>query len=310
MSIANSNKFAFYLKKNQLNYLIIVLLAILYAPVLVHWYGGWFNKNISIEHEYFSHGLIGLPFAAHIVWIQRKKWQRLDNSSHPLGAICLVLGGILYLTGVSEFVNLSLPLILLGICLWLKGFAGVKLNAFPLILVFLATPNSIPYLITPYTLPLQKFIASTAGFILMQFGFEVSVEQIYLAVDGRLVEVAPYCAGLKMLFASLYVSLLLLYWTGNLGDRTKTVLLLSSAVVISVTANVIRNAVLAFFHGTDREAMFEWLHEGWGGDLYSATMLGIIYLCLRFIEKWDFDLEAIDRAEQDEQAYEDSQIKF
>ena len=310
MSIANNKKNIFNLEKDQLSYLIIVLLAILYAPVLLHWYDGWLHKNISIEHEYFSHGLIGLPFAAYICWIQRKKWQRLENVSHPLGAVCLVLGGIFYLTGVTEFVNLSLPIILLGICLWLKGFAGVKLQAFPLILVFLATPNSIPYLITPYTLPLQKFIATVAGFILMQVGFEVSVEQIYLAVDGRLVEVAPYCAGLKMLFSGLYVSLLLLYWTGNIGDRTKTILLLSTSVVISVTANVIRNAVLAFFHGTDQKAMFDWLHEGWGGDMYSATMLGIIFLCLRFIEKWDFTLEAIDRSDQDEQAYEDSQIKF
>jgi cyanoexosortase B len=305
-----TDKLSLRLKQIKFDYLVIALLMILYGPILIHWYDGWLNKSISIEHEYFSHGLIGFPFAIYICWGNRKKWQRLANVSHPLGAVFLILGGLFYLTGVREFVNVSLPLILLGICLWLKGFAGVKLQAFPLILVSLATPNSLPYLITPYTLPLQKFIAAVAGFMLMQFGFNVSVNDIYLAVDGKLVEVAPYCAGLKMLFTSLYVSLMLLYWTDNLGDRRKTSLLLTGAIIISVTANIIRNSILAFFHGSDRPGMFDWLHEGWGGDVYSATMLGVIFLLLRFLDKWDFAQSNVDMASEKEQSYEDFEIKF
>lgn len=53
--------------------IIIVFMVLLYAPLLIHWYDGWLNKNIGIEHEYFSHGLIGLPFAAYIVWTKRLK---------------------------------------------------------------------------------------------------------------------------------------------------------------------------------------------------------------------------------------------
>lgn len=303
-------KLPFKLAQNKFDYLIIGLLGILYVPIIIHWYDGWLNKSISIEHEYFSHGLIGLPFAVYLCWENRKKWQRLPNVSHPLGAVFLILGGICYLTGVTEFVNISFPLILLGICLWLKGVAGVKLQGFPLILVFLASPNSLPYLVTPYTLPLQKFIAAVSGFLLMQFGFNVSVNDIYLSVDGNLVEVAPYCAGLKMLFTSIYVSLMLLHWTNNLGDRHKTTLLLTGAIIISVIANIMRNAILAFFHGTNQPAMFDWLHEGWGGDVYSATMLGIIFLLLRFLDKWDFSSTDIDIYTENEQPYEDFEIKF
>lgn len=305
-----NQKLPLKLEQNKFDYLVIGLLIVLYAPILIHWYDGWLNKSISIEHEYFSHGLIGFPFAIYLAWQRRKKWQRLPNTSHPLGIILLALGGFFYLTGVTEFVNISLPIILLGICLWLKGLEGLKLQAFPLILVTLATPNSIPYLITPYTLPLQKFIASVAGFILMQLGFNVTVNDIYLAVDGRLVEVAPYCAGLKMLFTSLYVALILLYWSGNLSDRRKSSLLLTGAIVISVTANILRNTILAFFHGTDQEAMFHWLHEGWGGDVYSAIMLGIIFLLLKFLDKWDFSQININTANEEDQTDEDFEIKF
>lgn len=271
-------------ERDLLNLLIGGLLVALYAPLIVHWYDGWLNKSISIEHEYFSHGVIGLPFAAYISWSERKKWRRLPNTAHPLGAVLLLLGAAFYLTGTSLLVNLSLPVVLAGVILWLKGVPGLQLQRIPLLFVLLATPNSIPYLITPYTLPLQQFIAGTAAFILLQLGIDVSVEQIYLTVGGRIVEVAPYCAGLKMLFTGFYVALLLLYWTDNLGDRAKTTLLLTGTAIVSVAANIARNTLLTFLYGTGQEGLFHWLHDGWGGDLYLAGTLGMIVLLLKGIE--------------------------
>jgi cyanoexosortase B len=272
-------------------YLLGGLLVVIYAPLLYHWIDGWLNKSIGIEHEYFSHGLIGFPFAAYIIWQDRKKWQRSDDSCHPLGGILLGLATVFFLSGSDELMNLSFPLVLLGVCLWLKGMAGFRLYWFPWLLVLLATPNSIPYLITPYTLPLQKLIAGCAGFLLMQMGFDVEVQGIYVTLGGRLVEVAPYCAGLKMLFTSLYVSLMLLYWTDNIGDRRKVINLLVGAVFISVIGNIFRNTILAFFHGTGQESLFVWLHDSWGGDLYSALMLGVIVLLMKALDRFNYEPE-------------------
>lgn len=262
---------------------IIGVLLLLYAPILLHWVDGWLHKNISIEHEYFSHGMIGMPFATYVVWLKRKQWQRLPDTIHPLGGVLLLIGGVFYLTGVSEWVNLSLPSILAGLCLWFKGIPGLKLQKFPLLLVFLATPTVVPYLITPYTFPLQNFIAGTAGFILNQFGMEVTVNEMNIYVGGRIVEVAPYCAGLKMLFTTFYVSLMLLYWTSSFSSRRTTIWFLSLAMVLSVSANIVRNTLLTLFHGTGQEAAFEWLHEGWGGDLYSACMLLLLVPLLNWL---------------------------
>ena len=277
-------KLPFSIERNPLSWLIIVLLVILYAPLILHWYDGWLNKTIGIEHEYFSHGVIGLPFAAYISWSKRKKWQRLTDKSHPVGFVLLLVGAACYLTGTAQLTNLSFPIILAGLVLWLKGIPGLKLQAMPLLFVLLATPNAVPYLMTPYTLPLQQFIAGTAAFILLQFGLEVSVEQVYLTVGGRIVEVAPYCAGLKMLFTGLYVALMLLYWTDNLRDRTKTTVLLIGTAIISVAANIIRNALLTYFYGTAQEKLFHWLHESWGGDLYLAGTLGMTIVLLNVLE--------------------------
>jgi cyanoexosortase B len=263
---------------------ILALLGLMYAPLMWHWVDGWLNKTISIQHEYFSHGLIGLPFAAYLAWSHRPRWQALPERLHPAGVGLLALGAVLYLSRLPDWMNISLPLILAGLCLSLKGFPGLKLMGFPLVLVVLATPSQLPYVIEPYVLPLQHFIASLAGFILIQGGIDVTVDQIYLRVNDQMVEVAPHCAGLKMLFTSLYVGLMLIYWTGLWRSRLQTGLFFTGVVLISVSGNVIRNALLSYFHGTLNEAAFEWLHEGWGGDVYSATMLLLIVVMIRLIQ--------------------------
>ncbi|WP_416674423.1 cyanoexosortase B [Egbenema bharatensis] len=287
----------FFLSDRHLPYWIILgLLMLLYTPLLLHWSEGWLNKSISIEHEYFSHGLIGLPFAVYLSWLNRERWQQLSHQVSPIesiaGLLLVLVGLLLYRGNLPDLINLSLPVILTGLCLWFKGLPGLRLEAFPLLLVFLAAPNSIPYLLAPYTLPLQQFIAGMAGFILLQLGMEVRVEQIYLFVNDRIVEVAPYCAGLKMLFTSFYVGLMLLYWTGVWQNRSKTNIFLAGILIISITANILRNTLLTFFHGTEMDQAFHWLHDGWGGDLYSAGMLGLLIVLIQAIDRWQSPIEA------------------
>lgn len=263
---------------------VVGLLIVLYAPLLAYWYDGWLNKTISTEHEYFSHGLIGLPFAAYLGWNNRTAWNKLPSTSHWTGLALLTLGVMSYLSTLPDLINLSLPLVLTGLCLWLKSIPGLSLQTFPLLLVWLATPNQLPYLIAPYTLPLQTFTAGMAGFILMQFGMDIDVNQIYLYVNDRIVEVAPYCAGLKMLFTSLYVGLMLLYWTGAWSSRAKTIVFFGGIIFLSVTANIIRNTLLTYLFGTGQKQAFDWLHAGWGGDLYSACLLGSLVGLLTGVE--------------------------
>ncbi len=283
----NNHQLPIAIEKNIFSITIITLLAILYTPLIWHWYDGWLKiHKISIEHEYFSHGVIGLPLAAYIIWTAREKWNSLPDNSHYLGAILLGCGGIFYLSGQQDLVNISFPIIITALCLWLKGISGLKLLSFPLILIWLATPNQIPYLITPYTLPLQSFIAQTAGFILIKLGQPVKIDNIYLSINNNHVEVAPYCAGLKMLFTTLYVSLILLYWRdGVCRISTKTILFLSSAVVLSISGNIVRNTLLTFFHGNGKERSFETLHAGWAGDIYSVIILGLLIPILIGLEK-------------------------
>jgi cyanoexosortase B len=266
---------------------ILGLLTLLYLPLMVHWVHGWLSKSISIEHEYFSHGLIGLPYAAAVAWRSRAAWAEIAEGNgldRWLGLGIMALSAVFYSQGLPEPMNLSFPLLLTGICLWLKGTAGLRLMTWPLIFTWLATPNEIPYLLAPFTLPLQQFIAATAGIILNLLGFNVQIEGINLFMNNRHVEVAPYCAGLKMLFTSLYVALLLLHWSDRQRQRAISGWLLGLTVFVSVTGNIIRNTILTYFHGTGNQGSFVWLHDGWGGDLYSAMTLGLLVLILNKLE--------------------------
>lgn len=273
-------------KRHPAEVATLLLLAVLYVPLLLYWVDGWLNKSISIDHEYFSYALLGFPYAAIVAWELRHRWFALPDRANFAGLALLVTGGVFYLSHMQNLINLSLPIMLCSIILLAKGPAGVRLMSFPLLFIALATPTAFPYLVVPYLMPLQQFIASVVGFLLMQIGMNVTVDQIYVLVNDRLVEVAPYCAGLKMMMTSVYVGLIILHRTGNIFSRTKTIMLLVGAALLSVIVNIIRNTLLSYFHGTDNTAMFDWLHASWGGDVLSALLLFSVLLMMKGMDKF------------------------
>ncbi|NER00351.1 MAG: cyanoexosortase B, partial [Cyanothece sp. SIO2G6] len=103
---------------------LLGLLLLLYGPLLLHWVDGWLNKSISLEHEYFSHGLLGLPFAAYIAWEKRQHWRNLPDRANVVGSVFILVGILAYFSGMIDAINLSFPIILTGLCLWLKGKSG------------------------------------------------------------------------------------------------------------------------------------------------------------------------------------------
>ncbi|NJN29316.1 MAG: cyanoexosortase B [Synechococcales cyanobacterium RM1_1_8] len=262
-------------------------LVLIYGPLLYHWVHGWLFKSVSIEHEYYSHGMLGLPLAAYYVWQQRPRWTALPDRHNLFGAVLLGFAAALYFTGLADLVNLSLWVLLVGLALWLKGGAGLKLQAFALVLVLLATPTDLPYLVTTQVLPLQQAIASLIGLFLNLVGKTAVVDSIYVYFpDGATIEVAPYCAGLKLLFTNVYVVLMLLYWTGVWRSLSRSLTLVGLTVFLSFWANVGRNTVLSLFHGGGNADAFHWLHDGWGGDVFSLVMLGGVFWMLTAIERY------------------------
>ncbi|NET51025.1 MAG: cyanoexosortase B, partial [Merismopedia sp. SIO2A8] len=121
------NSFSFNLVRDRQwpTLVLASLLLLLYVPLLWHWCDGWLNKSISLEHEYFSHGLLGIPFAGYIAWQKQTQWRSLPHQTNLGGCLLLILGVVAYLSGIVDAINLSFPIVLAGLCLWLKGKQGL-----------------------------------------------------------------------------------------------------------------------------------------------------------------------------------------
>ena len=61
--------------------------------------------------------------------------------------------------------------------------------------------------------------------------------------------------------------------------------MLSSAALISFIGNLLRNTLLTFFHGTNQTAWFDWLHESWGGDVFSALLLLAVITLMQQLDR-------------------------
>jgi len=102
----------------------------------------------------------------------------------------------------------------------------------------------------------------------------------------------------------------LLYWRDLIGDRNRSLLVIIGAMIISIIGNVCRNAILAFFHGTDQAGAFYWFHDSWGGDLYSVVMLGIIFGWLLIVENYQLNLTKTDTITSTTNIDDDFTFKF
>jgi cyanoexosortase B len=88
------------------------------------------------------------------------------------------------------------------------------------------------------------------------------------------------------MFTCLYAGLILIYWTKLWHSRFKTILFSLGIIVVSIISNIIRNTILTFFHGTGQDAAFKWLHDSWGGDLYSTVVLVLLIPLFKGVERW------------------------
>ena len=96
------------LHRHSTELMVVVLLAVLYLPLIIHWYDGWLNKTISLEHEYYSHGVIGLPFAAYIVWEKNGINGKNSLTSLTLLGLCF-WAWQQYFTSVALLISLAFP---------------------------------------------------------------------------------------------------------------------------------------------------------------------------------------------------------
>ena len=231
--------------------------------------------------EQQGHGPIVLAITCWLLWRQRARLATTENARpRPVAGGCLVLvAGLLYALGRSQGVLIfeigSLPILLAGILLVLRGAVQLRAAAFALFFMVFMVPLPSP-VVDSLTQPMKIFVSYMAEAVLHTAGYPVSRSGVIISIGPYQLLVADACAGLQTLFTLESLGLLYLNlvrhtsWLRNIG-------LAILIVPISMTANIIRVVVLALitYHFGDETGQ-GFLHGFAGMVLFLSALMLIV----------------------------------
>lgn len=226
-----------------------------------------------------GHGPIILVISLWLMWRQRFKF--LDLPEQPAmvsGGTLLVLGFLLFALGrtqqIDTFEVASQILVLAAVLLITKGWAALRLMAFPLFFMIFMVPLPSIFVQT-VTVPLKMMVSWAAESILYRFDYPVARTGVVISVGQYQLLVADACAGLNSMFTLEALGLLYMNVL-NYTSIARNVTLAALIIPISFCANVVRVMILILvtYHFGD-EAGQGFVH-GFAGMVLFLVALALI----------------------------------
>ena len=240
-----------------------IVLAILWVGA----YASTFSQLITtwFASTTFEHAILIAPIS---VWlIHRKKYAfsyaRKSKIDVFLGvtALCgasivFVIGTLSSINALAQFALMSMPLFFV---LTIFGLRTLKHLFFPLFFLILSVPFGeflIPHL--------QEITADLTVVMLNLFQVPVYREGWYLQIPEGLFHVAEACSGIRFLFSTITIGLLIAHL--EIRSRVRQLLFMTCVCLIPIFANGIRAFIMVYIgHVSDMEAAvgFDHLVYGW-----------------------------------------------
>ncbi len=233
----------------------------------------------------WSHGFLIPLFSLYLLYARRTELlsapRRTCLWGLPvlMGGIALTVAGF-YPIGTYWISQLSMPIVLLGLVLYLVGPQVFRVAWLPIVYLMLAMP--IPEMLyVRIALPLQNFAAQGATTLLQLFGVEISVTASRLSVLSRSgvehgLTVAEACSGIRSLIA--YVALGVAWAYLEYRPIWQRGVLVLAAVPIAIVLNVARVAITCVMYVIDRpELGQDFMHEV-AGMVMLVPALGLFWL--------------------------------
>ncbi len=262
------------------------LLAGVLALVLPTWWdflaGPW--VGYSQGHE-----PLVLGAAAFLAWRRRGAWMALPWRSGPAwpALLLLTLGLLMYLAGRTlQFlrVELAAPLVVLAALLvQLKGAAGLRTLAVPLLALLFALP--LPYgVVLALTGPMKSAVSAVTTFGLHQLGYPVARSGVVITVGQYQLLVAEACAGLQTMFA---LEAFGIFYTQLMNYRhwQRSALMAVLVIPVGFFANVVRTSVLVLVTHHFGDEVGQGFVHGFAGLLLFAVAIGMIHAMDRLLER-------------------------
>lgn len=227
--------------KPALETALVLLVIILYLPVLISLAGQW------LDDPNYRHGIL-IPFVSGLLlWKKRSELREAPvGRSDILGPAVIAAAAALLIIGTaaSELftARFSLPLLIIGIVLFIRGRELTRIAVFPLLLLFLMIP--LPYIIYyKVTFPMQIMSARMSASILETLGVSVARRGNILMLPGYTLEVIAACSGLRSLMTM--VTLALIFCAFSDMPAWKKAVLTACSVPVAIAANTVRLVVTA-----------------------------------------------------------------
>jgi exosortase/archaeosortase family protein len=201
----------------------------------------WYASRISDASDE-PWGLISLATAICFLYEGRSE-KRDEDDAHPIGPALVLL----YIAVFAFAPNLILSLIVV-LSLWfiLPGARSMPNRAGICGLLLISLPI-IPSLNFYGGYPLRFLTAAGASQMLHLLGLAVSQDGTMLTVQSKMVAIDAPCSGISMLWAAMFVTLLLSAWMKMRWKPTFLLCLLSFGIIM--VGNVIRAATLVVYDG-------------------------------------------------------------
>jgi exosortase B len=195
-----------------------------------------------------GHGPIILVISAWLAWRRREKFVALpDNVASAVpGSLLCGFGALLYVFGrtqqLDSFEVLSQIFVVAGAVHLIKGGAGLRVMAFPLLFTLFMVP--LPsMMVQVVTTPLKAAVSYVAEAIMYAIGYPIARSGVILSVGPYQLLVADACAGLNSMFTLEALGLLYMNLMGYTSPL-RNILLAAVLIPVSFCANVVRVIIL------------------------------------------------------------------
>lgn len=267
---------------------LLLLIAVLVATAL-----SWSNIKKLIDDwstiPSYSHGFLVPIVVIFLVYIDRKRLEKIPVEPSPWGLV-LLFGGAIFLvlgtfSGLDFLRQISILFLVAGL---VSAFWGMKILSairFPILYLLFMIP--LPYILyNAIAFPLQMLAARGASAILNGVDIPVFREGNIIHLPHISLGVVQACSGIQSLVSLLAISVLLMKvldlkgWTG--------LFFALSAIPVAVIANMFRIAatgVLGSFVNPALAEGFFHLFSGWVVFLFAFLVLMIEVKFIRLLER-------------------------
>ena len=260
-----------------------VSLAVLIFTVVAAAFAVTWRSLFVAWSDFYSSGFVIAPYGLWVAWSRRRE---LEGPARPwlamVGiALILSLGWLVGQITLFQIVHQAmLPLILASWALAVFGRGAVRVVAAATTMLLLAVP-----LLTAFVPLLQSVTVSANAALLAASGLKAEITGNFIRIPEGLFEVADGCAGAAFFAAA--ISLAAMYVTMMRTSRQAAVVIVLSAVVLSLVTNWLRVfGLILVGHWTNMQHPLIGDHGWYGWVIFAAVQPLWLWLSSRAEKHW------------------------